>query len=143
MSRIVLKSTSFLPQDKNAPSAVILFSIIALEKFAQTSENKVTIQKRVEQICCNSSVLTSEIGTKSHPDVKIDCGDRLLKNGPFNFEQKNIEAAETETSNNPLVQLETWLNEGAKYSVVRDENAFMRHQVGFCAQWCLDNLCEF
>ena len=36
-------------QNKNAPPAVILFSIIALEKFAQTTENKITIQKRLQE----------------------------------------------------------------------------------------------
>ena len=36
-------------QNRNAPPAVILFSIIALEKFAQTTENKITIQKRLQE----------------------------------------------------------------------------------------------
>ena len=36
-------------QNKTAPPAVILFSIIALEKFAQTTENKITIQKRLQE----------------------------------------------------------------------------------------------
>lgn len=32
----------------------------------------------------------------------------------------------------PLQKLETWIN---------DED-FVRSQVGFCAEWSLDNLCE-
>ena len=64
-----------------------MFSIIALEKFAQTSENKVTILKQ-------------------------------------------LNALET----NPLLMLESWS---------QDCENFMKRQVGFCAQWCLDNLCEY
>ena len=44
-------------QNKNAPPAVILFSIIALEKFAQTTENKITIQKRLQEV---SNILYNE-----------------------------------------------------------------------------------
>ncbi|XP_076649394.1 RING finger and SPRY domain-containing protein 1 [Halictus rubicundus] len=62
---------------------VVLFSLIALEKFAQTSENKVTIKKR------------------------------LMAEKP-----------------NPLLELEKWIT----------ETQSVRRQVGFCAQWCLDNL---
>lgn len=63
--------------------SVILFSLIALEKFAQTSENKVTINRYLE----------------------------LLEE-------------------NPLIKLEPWVN----------NCDFIKSQVGFCAQWCLDNL---
>ncbi|XP_022904330.1 RING finger and SPRY domain-containing protein 1-like [Onthophagus taurus] len=62
---------------------VILFSLIALEKFAQTSENKATIIRRLE--------------------MEEPC---------------------------PISRLETWKN----------EEHFVRRQVGFCAQWALDNL---
>ncbi|KAL7297681.1 hypothetical protein TKK_0009347 [Trichogramma kaykai] len=62
---------------------VILFSLIALEKFAQTSENKITIK------------------------------NRLLKKDP-----------------NPLLSLEKWAN----------QTKYVQRQVGFSAQWCLDNL---
>jgi hypothetical protein len=68
---------------------VILFSVIALEKFAQTSENKVTICKYF----------------------------RALESSP----------------RHPLVLLERWLECG-------DEP--LKRQVGFCAQWCLDNQCK-
>jgi len=66
----------------NSPN-VVLFSLIALEKFAQTSENKARI-------------------------------DESLGNG----------------LGNPLRSLESWVNH-ADYT---------HRQVGFCAQWCLDNL---
>lgn len=66
--------------------AVIMFSIIALEKFAQTSENKVTIQKKFQSL------------------------DR-----------------------HPLTVLEPWATNYVNYH---------QRQVGFCAQWCLDNLCK-
>ncbi|OCT84368.1 RING finger and SPRY domain-containing protein 1 [Xenopus laevis] len=59
---------------------VILFALIALEKFSQTSENKITVS-------------ASQIS---------DC----------------------------LLLLETWINNGD----------FLKRQVGFCAQWSLDNL---
>ncbi|XP_058809374.1 RING finger and SPRY domain-containing protein 1-like [Phymastichus coffea] len=62
---------------------VVLYSLIALEKFAQTSENKVTIKRRL-----------------------------LLE------------------KQNPLLELEKWVN----------NIHYVRRQVGFCAQWCLDNL---
>uniref|UniRef100_A0A8D8PRS2 RING finger and SPRY domain-containing protein 1 n=1 Tax=Cacopsylla melanoneura TaxID=428564 RepID=A0A8D8PRS2_9HEMI len=68
--------------EKNDP-VVVLHSLIALEKFAQTSENKITIKKY--------------------------------------FELDN---------RNPLLSLESMLNSSDQ----------VRAQVGFCAQWCLDNL---
>lgn len=68
--------------DKNDP-VVVLHSLIALEKFAQTSENKITIKKY--------------------------------------FESEN---------RNPLLALESMLSSADQ----------VRAQVGFCAQWCLDNL---
>ena len=74
---------SNLAPDK--PPPVTLFSLIAIEKFAQTTENKVTIQKWLSKL---------------------------------------------ETSANPLVLLEPCLS----------SQDFVSRQVGFCAQWCLDNL---
>ncbi|XP_065172030.1 RING finger and SPRY domain-containing protein 1-like [Atheta coriaria] len=62
---------------------VILFSLIALEKFAQTSVNKSTIVKRLQ--------------------MQQPC---------------------------PIALLEEW----------RHETHYVRRQVGFCAQWALDNL---
>lgn len=64
---------------------VILFSLIALEKFAQTSENKATIIRKLEN--------------------EKPC---------------------------PITELEEW----------RNEKHFVKRQVGFCAQWALDNLCK-
>ncbi|XP_035230318.1 RING finger and SPRY domain-containing protein 1-like, partial [Stegodyphus dumicola] len=64
-------------------TSVILFSLIALEKFAQTSINKSTINNQLA----------------SKPE-------------------------------NPLEKLEKFI----------DSPLFMAKQVGFCAQWCLDNL---
>ena len=72
-----------LEPDKPAP--VILFSLIALEKFSQTSENKVTIAKRL---------------------------------GGY-------------SDSNPLEILE---------SRFLDSGDFVSRQVGFCSQWCLDNM---
>ncbi|XP_063232798.1 RING finger and SPRY domain-containing protein 1-like [Bacillus rossius redtenbacheri] len=69
--------------DLKVNPCVILFSLIAMEKFAATSENKVTIQRR----------------------LKMEC-------------------------KHPLLQLENWV----------DSENFLERQVGFCAQWCLDNL---
>ncbi|GFY61450.1 RING finger and SPRY domain-containing protein 1 [Trichonephila inaurata madagascariensis] len=64
-------------------TSVILFSLIALEKFAQTSVNKSTINQQLE----------------SKPE-------------------------------NPLERLESCIN----------SPNYAQRQVGFCAQWCLDNL---
>lgn len=72
--------------DPDKPPPVILFSLIALEKFSQTSENKVTISKR-------------------------------LGGG--------------EDTSHPLLILE-------QRHLLSDN--FISRQVGFCAQWCLDNL---
>lgn len=66
---------------------VMLFSLIALEKFAQTAENKSTIKRKLS----------------SYPE-------------------------------HPLLNLEKHSDES------RD---FTMRQVGFCAQWSLDNYCEF
>ncbi|XP_053994737.1 RING finger and SPRY domain-containing protein 1-like [Hylaeus anthracinus] len=68
---------------ENVEPYVVLFSLIALEKFAQTSENKITITKRLM-----------------------------------------VEKS------NPLLELEKWTT----------EFHYVRRQVSFCAQWCLDNL---
>jgi hypothetical protein len=67
-----------------------MFSVIALEKFAQTSENKVTIMKKFNNI--------------------------------------------SNLSEHQLGNLELWAS---------DLQNFQQRQVGFCAQWCLDNLCEY
>jgi len=64
--------------------SVILYSLIALEKFAQTSENKITLTKHLYEHC--------------------------------------------EVS--PLERLEQWYH----------SDHYIRREVGFCAQWCLDNL---
>lgn len=37
-----------------------------------------------------------------------------------------------ECPTNPLSRLEQWV----------DHPDYVKRQVGFCAQWCLDNLCE-
>ena len=63
-----------------------MFSIIAMEKFAQTSENKVTITKYIIAL-----------------------------------------------PSNPLIILEEW---------AQNMEDFSKRQVGFVAQWCLDNLCK-
>ena len=70
----------------SSPPAVQLFSLIALEKFSQTSENKVTISKRL-----------NSFPPESHPLAKLE---------------------------------ENCLN----------SSDFVSRQVGFCSQWCLDNL---
>ena len=75
----------FFPQSLETPETVILFSLIALEKFAKTSENKITILKRLE-----------------------------------------------EAPTHPLVTLELWLS----------DTDYIKKQIGFCAQWCLDNTCK-
>jgi len=67
------------------PPPVTLFSLIAIEKFTQTSENKVTIMKKLN----------------SYPSDK-----------------------------HPLIILEGCLT----------SSNFVSRQVGFCSQWCLDNL---
>ncbi|KAK3581112.1 hypothetical protein CHS0354_033904 [Potamilus streckersoni] len=67
------------------PPVIILHSLVALEKFAQTSENKATITRALQM---------------SNP--------------------------------RPLEKLETWWH----------NDDFLRREVGFCSQWCLDNLCK-
>ncbi|CAH1119549.1 unnamed protein product [Phaedon cochleariae] len=63
--------------------SIMLFSLIALEKFAQTSSNKITIMNKLKSL------------------------DKC-----------------------PILELENW----------KTENHYVRRQVGFCAQWILDNL---
>jgi len=69
--------------DINVNPAVILYAIIALEKFAQTSENKTVI---IKALLCSSE--------------------------------------------HPLIRLEKWV----------DSSDYEKRQVGFCAQWSLDNM---
>lgn len=80
---------------------MILFSLVALEKFSETSENKLTIQKRLEQIGgCND--------------------DNLLQH---------------KQQQHPIWNLEReWAG---------NEEDYLKRQVGFCSQWCLDNLCKW
>lgn len=75
----------FFFQEPETDPNVVLFSLIALEKFAQSSQNKSTIMKRLQ--------------------VLNPC---------------------------PISALELW----------RNESHFIKRQVGFCAQWVLDNLCK-
>lgn len=72
--------------DLCSPPPVQLFSLIALEKFSQTSENKVTISSRLKGF-----------PAESHPLALL--------------EQKCLNSPD-----------------------------FVSRQVGFCSQWCLDNL---
>jgi len=72
--------------DPDRPPPIILFSLIALEKFSQTSENKVTLAKKFKTFL---------------------------------------------SDHHPLMILETRF----LYS-----SNFVSRQVGFCSQWCLDNL---
>jgi len=74
--------------DTSAPAVVTLFSLVALEKFAQTTENKVIIQR---------AFLAADA--------------------------------------NQLLRLETLLEVSAS-----DSEKHVQRQVGFCAQWCLDNV---
>lgn len=71
---------------EETPKDVMLFSLIALEKFAQTAENKSTIKRKL----------------LSYPE-------------------------------HPLLKLEKFSNEA---------NDFTMRQIGFCAQWSLDNYCK-
>lgn len=41
---------------------------------------------------------------------------------------KQLESMEV----HPILQLEKWV----------DSQCFFKRQVGFCAQWCLDNICK-
>lgn len=71
---------------EETPKDVMLFSLIALEKFAQTAENKSTIKRKL----------------LSYPE-------------------------------HPLLRLEAFVNESKDFTM---------RQIGFCAQWSLDNYCE-
>ena len=55
-------------QNETAPPAVILFSIIALEKFAQTTENKITIQKRLQEGTFSSLNIVQKTIKESNSD---------------------------------------------------------------------------
>lgn len=78
--------------------SVVLFSLIALEKFAQTSENKMTINKKMKS-CLE----------------------------------------------HPLLKLESWgsSSSGQASSDAPSPDNYVKRQVAFCAQWSLDNLCEY
>lgn len=87
LRKYLAKITSVLYfQKPETDPHVILFSLIALEKFAQTTEYKSTIIKKLQS---------------QQPS--------------------------------PIEALETWSH----------ESHYVKRQVGFCAQWVLDNLCMF
>lgn len=71
---------------EETPKDVMLFSLIALEKFAQTAENKSTIKRKLA----------------TYPE-------------------------------HPLLKLEKFSEESQDFTM---------RQIGFCAQWSLDNYCE-
>ena len=54
----------------------------------------------------------------------------------------SMEAENIQNINNPLVHFETWVSMDDREKEP-DENCFMRRQVRFCSQWCLDNLCKY
>ena len=58
----------------------------------------------------------------------------------FNFVENGIEEDKDETKN-PLVLYEKSLQTNGK-EIDDDELSYMRRQVKFCSQWCLDNLCK-
>lgn len=76
----------FALQHPETDPHVILFSLIALEKFAQTTESKSTVMKTLHA-----------------------------------------------QQSSPIEALEPWVN----------EEHYVKRQVGFCAQWALDNLCKY
>jgi RING finger and SPRY domain-containing protein 1 len=90
ISMAILTETTLTYLLKNiteeTPKDVMLFSLIALEKFAQTAENKSMIKRKL----------------LSYPK-------------------------------HPLLKLETYVDEAKDFTM---------RQIGFCAQWSLDNYCE-
>ena len=102
------KSLYYSFQTLDNPTSVILYSIIALEKFAQTSENKFTIQNRLNQ-------------EQEEQEEGKDSSDPTIEQSQENGGGKNR-----------LMELE---------SLIDDED-YVKRQVGFCAQWCLDNVCK-
>jgi hypothetical protein len=63
-------------------------------------------------------------------DVLTQSGDCFLNTGENKVVIKKRLEAEPR---NPLLCLEKWVN----------SKHYVKKQVGFCAQWCLDNLCEY
>ncbi|XP_028150945.1 RING finger and SPRY domain-containing protein 1 [Diabrotica virgifera virgifera] len=82
--------------------SVILFSLIALEKFAQTSSNKVIILKKIAK----------------------------LPTCPISLLEPWKEEAHAKQPRRPVCLVEPW----------KEETHYVKRQVGFCAQWILDNL---
>ena len=58
----------------------------------------------------------------------------------FNFVENGIKEDKDETKN-PLVLYEKSLQTNGK-EIDDDELLYLRRQVKFCSQWCLDNLCK-
>ena len=67
-------------QNDNTPPVVILFSIIALEKFAQTTENKITIQKRLQ---LEEEILPSQKHTHTRHDKNEE--NKQKSDGDFQY----------------------------------------------------------
>ena len=68
-------------QNDNTPPVVILFSIIALEKFAQTTENKITIQKRLQ---LEEEILPSQKNTHTGHDKNEENNQKSNADSQYN-----------------------------------------------------------
>ena len=147
-----LSNIDYFLQRLDTDPRVILFALIALEKFAQTTENKLLINDRLFSKKPGDSSETSVVGVatgatntdssgddttpvkdktngrRKSSDQLSPCRDHSKERKP---KKKKVEKA---VEKNPLLRLEKWM-EG--------DHDFVQKQVGFCAQWCLDNLCKF
>lgn len=156
---------------------VILFALIALEKFAQTSENKLLINGRLNQeYYCYTVTDSADSSSRGSSSSKVDCSyhggvekSRKLddvtsvvsNNSPSpatskhancrtnsvnrrkntSLDEEDVEGngrkrkrKQEPVKENPLLKLEKWM---------AGEFGPVQRQVGFCAQWCLDNLCKY
>lgn len=105
----------FFFQREDIEPYVVLYSLIALEKFAQTSEQNVNLIMNICIFCFNKRSICNTI-CMSTGENKVTIKKRLM------VEKQH-----------PLLELENWAT----------ETHYVRRQVGFCAQWCLDNLCKY
>ena len=87
--------------------SVVLFSIIALEKFAQTSKFPLFDIKLLNMI--------------------------LIRLNPTGENKMTLNKRLNQEAHNPMLALEKWSSSSEDP---------IRKQIGFCTEWCLDNLCN-
>lgn len=116
---------------------VILYSLIALEKFSQTIDNKRSILQALKQMGHNNPLLKLEQLAINNRNQKV----QLQKQ-----QQQQIKSSLIQDTNNKdkllssaLATAMTFCNQSNGTQFSQQKDYFLQLQVSFCASWHLDN----